>query len=159
MKPWPALAAAALLAGCAAPRAAQAPDGPAIVLAPPGAPAPSVAPRAVSRALKRDSAAVAARASAFLAPPSTPLADVARLEPLARAMNRRLAVMELHATRRGYRPADVRAARAAADAVAHFLDGQAAVPDASLRASPDASLNGPPRAAGPEGAAPINGVP
>lgn len=115
---------ALLLAGCAASRCpVPAPPAP---QAPPAAPpAASLAPPAAARALKRDTAAVQQHARQYVAKPSTSAKDVEKLEPLTRAVNRSLAVMELHHRREGrYRPADVRAARTAADAVAGFLDAQ-----------------------------------
>ena len=117
---FPALAV--LLASCAAePPLAPAPPAPPL---PPAVPVPAVPP-AVPRALHRDSAAVQQHARQYVARPSTPAESVVKLEPLTRAVNRALAIMELHRRREGrYRHADVRAARAAADAVARFLDAQ-----------------------------------
>lgn len=114
------LLSAGLLAGCGASLHPPPEVLPPIVLAPP---APPAVPVAVSQALKHDTAAVQRRARQFLAPPSTSAEAVASLEPLTRNVNRALAVMELHHRREGrYRRADVVAARAAADAVAQFLD-------------------------------------
>ena len=117
-----------LLAGCAAPVVAPSPDPP-IVLAPTAPVLPPAAPLAVTRALKRDSAAVQRNARRFVVSPSTTAEAVATVEPLARELNRSLAVMELRRTRRGYRPADVSAARLAADRLARFLRSR---PDAEL---------------------------
>ena len=128
-----ALGIATLLAGCATVEPVLQPTAAPIVLAPAAPAVPAVVPPAVSARLKQDTAAVQQRARAFVAPPSTPLEAVATLEPLTRSVNRALAVMELHHTRRGYRPADVRAARAAADAVARFLDAQPANSHGELR--------------------------
>lgn len=117
------------LAGCST--GEPVPELPEPVVASPSlrtAPVQPVAPPAVTARLKVDAAAVQQRVKEFIAPPSAPLAAVATLEPLTRRVNRALAVLELHRTKRGYRPADVRAARAAADAVALFLDSQAEVP-------------------------------
>lgn len=118
----PVLALAILASACAVeppPAPLTPPPSP-----PPAAPVP-VVPPAVPRALKRDSAAVQQHARQYVARPSTQAESVVKLEPLTRAVNRSLAVMELHRRREGrYRPADVRAARAAADQVARFLDDQ-----------------------------------
>ncbi len=121
------LACAGCLAGTragGAPRPWPPPPPPPPAVAPP-APAPPAVPSAVSRALHRDTAVVRQNARQCVARPSTSADKVETLEPLTRAMNRALAVMEGHRARAGhYRPADVRAARAAADAVARFLDAQ-----------------------------------
>ena len=118
-----------VVGGCAALDPAAAPPPALVVEAPMGSVRtllPAVPP-AVSRALVRDSAAVQANARRFVAKPSTPVEKVEGLEPLTRAVNRSQAVMELHRRREGrYRPADVRAARAALDAVAKFMDQQPA---------------------------------
>lgn len=119
-----ALAALALvLAGCAAP-----PPFPPPVFVPEPPPAVLVQPRvpdtAASVALKRDTAAVQAKTRAFIAKPSAGVDEVKALDPLNRALNRALATMERHHTRRGYRPADVAAARARADDLAHALAAQ-----------------------------------
>lgn len=111
-----------LLTGCAAPGPLPVP--PELVAPVPAPAAPSVPP-AVSRALVRDSAAVQANARQYVAKPSTSPASVLSLEPLTQQVNRARAVLELHRRREGrYRPADVRAARAAADQVARFLSAQ-----------------------------------
>lgn len=116
--------AAYLLTGCAPPPLPQPPPVEAPAPTPPAPPAAS--PAATAR-VKHDTAAVQQRAQAFLAPPSTSAAAVASLEPLTRAVNRSLAVMELHHKRDGrYRPADVAAARAAGEAVTRFLNQQSA---------------------------------
>ncbi len=119
------------LAGCAA-GACPAPDPlppvePAVVAAPP--PVPAVPP-AVTARLKVDTAAVQRNARQFTAKPSTSNEAVAALEPLTRRVNVALAVLELHRRKEGrYRPADIRSARAAADAVAAFLITQPPPPE------------------------------
>lgn len=106
--------------------AAQPPAPLPACLPPPAPPAavPAVPP-AVPARLKIDSAAVQQHARQYVARPSTTREKVESLEPLTRRVNRALAVMEWHRRREGrYRPADVWAARSAADAVAAFLNAQ-----------------------------------
>lgn len=123
-----------LLAGCAAEPVPVPPPAPPVVeeLAPIVPPPVTVPDTVASKLVKRDTAAVQQQARAFIVRPSADVEAVVTLAPLTRRVNVALAVMELHHTRRGYRPADVAAARAAADAVAAFLDAQ---PPPRLRSS------------------------
>lgn len=126
------------LSGCAAPAPAPLPDKP-----PPSTESRALPPAApetwASKAVKRDTTALKGQARRFAATPGVPIESVVTLEPLTRNVNRALAVMELHHTRGGgYRPADIAAARAAAEAVAGFLATQGGAP----AARPD--TDGPP---------------
>ncbi len=122
-----------ILTGCAAPLPEPLP----VVEALPPKPAPATPDTTAARLVKRDSAALKTQARRYIVRPGVPIAAVVTLEPLTRAVNRSLAVMELHHTARGYRPTDVAAARAAAEAVAGFLATQGG-PDAPSDAEPAA---------------------
>lgn len=113
------------LAGCCAspvPVPPVPPDPPAAQAQP--APSPRVSDTEASKTVKRDSGAVKAQARQLIVQPSVPVEVVKQLEPLTHAVNRALAVMELHHSRGGYRAVDVIRARDAADAVARFIDAQ-----------------------------------
>lgn len=133
-----ALACAGLAAACSVP-APPLPEPPALPAARAPSPRPAATvpavPDAVSQKVIRDTVILRRRTQAFIAPPSAPLDKVATLADLTRDINKALAVMELHHTRAGYRPADVRAARKAANAAAAFLAAQP-VPPAPAEALP-----------------------
>lgn len=115
---------AGLLSGCAPPAPEpDAPEGPVIVLTPPAPhpPAPGTASAAV---VARDAAALRRQATRYVVRRDANPVVIDRLSTLTLQARRAVEHMRATRTRAGYRPADVAAARTAADTLAEFLQTQ-----------------------------------
>ncbi len=115
---------AGALPGCAPPDMPAAPAAPAIVLAPPPAQRPPPPGAASAATVARDAAVLRRLATRYVVRRDANPAVIDRLSTLTLQTRRAVERMQATRTRAGYRPADVAAARAAADTLAAFLQTQ-----------------------------------
>ncbi len=105
------------------------PSGPAIVLGPAAVPPRRAAPPSTAdspAAVIRDNAALRDQATKYVASPRSKAAVIDRLTMLTQQATQTVQRLRAGRTRRGYRGTDVTAARVAADALAAYLQTQAA---------------------------------
>ena len=126
-----ALLLAALAAGCtlSSPTSDNLPSGPPIVLSPTAVPPRRAAlPVATDSpaAVIRDNAALRDQATKYVASPRSKPAVIDRLTTLTLQATQTVQRLRTGRTQRGYRATDVAAARVAADALAAYLQTQAA---------------------------------
>ena len=135
------LLAGALLAGAlpgcgASPDTLAVPEGPVVVLTPPPAP-PAPPPGAASAAtVAREAAVLRGLATRYVVRRDANPAVIDRLSALTLQARRAVERMQVTRTRAGFRPADVAAARAAADTLAAFLQTEAKPVPAAAAADP-----------------------
>lgn len=117
---------AGVLPGCGgAPGTGVVPEAPAIVLAPPPAPPPPPPGAASAATVAREAAALRRLATRYVVRRDANPAVIDRLSTLTLQARRAVERMQATRTRSGFRPADVAAARAAADTLAAFLQTEA----------------------------------
>ncbi len=103
--------------------------GPAIVLSPAAVPQRHAPPSSATdspAAVIRDNAALREQATKYVASPRSKAAVIDRLTTLTLQATQTVQRLRAGRTRRGYRATDVMAARVAADALAAYLQTQAA---------------------------------
>lgn len=117
---------AGVLPGCgAAPDGPAVPEAPAIVLAPPPAPLPAPPGAASAATVTREAAVLRRLATRYVVRRDANPAVIDRLSALTLQARRAVERMQATRTRAGFSPADVAAARTAADTLAAFLQTEA----------------------------------